>query len=317
MRAATVVAVVGLFIAELSLVAQDPLRPAKDLYASAAYEEALLALGRIGDSISPDLAMQADEYRAFCLFALGRTSEAEQIVESLIRKDPLSRLAAADASPRLERMFAEVRMRVLPSLIRERFRTARVAIEQKSYTAAEPPLVDAALMIVEAQKIGVNDQGLDDLSVLVDGFLQLIRSAAEQKAVVQAPSIATTVGIAGADALPPAALPPTPAAAMTRPAAAARVYTANDRDVVPPVTIDQGIPPMPQAIVGVIRASNNTGIMDIVIDENGRVVEATIRQSVNRFFDAVVVRAARQWRYEPARRDGVPVRYLKTLSFVA
>ena len=50
----------------------------------------------------------------------------------MIRREPLARLDAADASPRLETMFSDVRKRLLPSLIRERFRTARSALDQKS-----------------------------------------------------------------------------------------------------------------------------------------------------------------------------------------
>ena len=36
-------------------------------------------------------------------------------------------------------------------------------------------------MIAEAEKLGVKDDGLADLSVLVDGFLQLIESSADQQ----------------------------------------------------------------------------------------------------------------------------------------
>jgi hypothetical protein len=58
------------------LGAQDPLSAAKDLYVSAAYEEALTALSAINASTTPEVARQADQYRAFCLYALGRTREA-------------------------------------------------------------------------------------------------------------------------------------------------------------------------------------------------------------------------------------------------
>jgi tetratricopeptide (TPR) repeat protein len=109
---------VGLLAVEGRAAAEDPLRAAKDLYAAAAYEEALTMLSRIPDSTSPDLARQAAEYRAFCLFALGRQAEAEQTVEALLRKQPLSRLEATDASPRLQQLFAKIRRRLLPSLLR-------------------------------------------------------------------------------------------------------------------------------------------------------------------------------------------------------
>ena len=81
--------------------------------------------------------------------------EAESVAESIIRKEPLTTLDAADASPRLELMFSNVRKRLLPSLIRDRFRTARSALDQKNLAEAEPLLVEARLMIAEAEKLGV------------------------------------------------------------------------------------------------------------------------------------------------------------------
>ena len=174
MRAIVIVGVV-LVAAGAGLGAQDSLSAAKDLYASAAYEDALSTLSRLDGTTAPDVARQVDEYRAFCLYALGRMREAESVAESIIRKEPLARLDAADASPRLELMFTDVRKRLLPSLIRERYRVARSALDLKSFAVAEPLLAEAKLMIVEAEKIGVKDEGLADLSILVDGFLQLIR----------------------------------------------------------------------------------------------------------------------------------------------
>jgi hypothetical protein len=45
-------------------------------------------------------------------------------------------------------------------------------------------------------------------------------------------------------------------------------------------------------------------------------VESTIRQSLNSSFDTLIVRTARHWKYRPAMKDGVAVRYLKTLVLV-
>src|SRR5579863_2105895 len=72
--------------------AQDPLAAAKDLYASAAYEEALSTLTSVTEQSAPDIIHQADQYRAFCLLALGRNAEAESAAESAIRHDPLAPL---------------------------------------------------------------------------------------------------------------------------------------------------------------------------------------------------------------------------------
>jgi len=317
-----------MFIAGIMLVAaaaapgaQDTLSAAKDLYASAAYEDALSTLGRMDSNGGPEVARQVDEYRAFCLYALGRTREAESIAESIIRKEPLARLDAADASPRLELMFTDVRKRLLPSLIRDRFRAARSSLDQKNYAAAEPHLTEARLMIAEADKIGVRDDGLADLSVLVDGFLQLIQSSAEQKASQQ-PAAAPAVAAAAAPAPRQVAPPPSPSMRQAAPspaaaaAGAARIYSVEDEGVSPPVALEQRMPAMTPQMQLIAKALKNSGILDIVIDETGSVVDATIRQSMNSSFDTLIVRTARRWKYRPAMKDGVAVRFVKTLVLV-
>jgi len=322
MRAIFIIGAV-LVAARAGLTAQDTISVARDLYASAAYEEALSTLSRMdGATAAPDVARQVDEYRAFCLYALGRTREAESIAESMVRKHPLAGLDA-DASPRLETMFAGVRKRLLPSLIRERFRTARSALDQKNFGAAEPPLSEARLMIVEAEKLGVNDEGLADLGVLVGGFLQLIRSSAEQRTAPQPVTPAASMA-AGPSAAPRPAAPAPASSAASRPASstapaaagAGRVYAVDDEGVSPPIVIEQRMPAMTQEMRQITKALQSSGMIDIVIDEAGKVVDATIRQSLNSSFDTLIVRSARRWKYRPAMKDGVPVRYVKTLILV-
>jgi TonB family protein len=293
------------------LSAQDPLSAARDQYASAAYEDALSTLSRLDGATTPAVARQADEYRAFCLYALGRTREAESIAESIIRREPLARLDAADASPRLESMFTDVRKRLLPSLIRDRFRVARSALDQKSFAAADTHLAEARLMILEAEKIGVQDEGLADLSVLVDGFLQLIRSAPDQR--TSQPAAAAPVAAAAAPTTAPRTAGSSPAPAA---ASGPRTYSMDDEGVSPPVAIEQRIPTMTPQMQMITKALKSNGIVDIVIDETGRVVDVTIRQSLNSTFDTLIARTARNWKYQPAMKDGVAVRYLKTLILV-
>ena len=189
---ATLIAGLVLVATQVGVGAQDSLTAAKDLYASAAYEDALSTLTRLteGGGAAPDIARQVDEYRAFCLYALGRTGEAESVAETMIRRDPMMKLDSPDVSPRLEVMFSTVRKRLLPSLIRERFKTARTALEQKNLKEAEPQLAEAKLMIADAEKLAIKDEGLADLSVLVDGFLQLVRSTADQRQATAQPAAA-------------------------------------------------------------------------------------------------------------------------------
>jgi hypothetical protein len=299
------VAMVGVALLALGagLGAQDSLRDAKDLYASASYEAALSSLTKLSsaESSAPDVRRQAEEYRAFCLFALGRTGEAESVAESIIKKDPFAELDPADASPRLEAMFTSVRKRLLPSLIRERVRTARSGLDKKDYPAVEPPLLQARLMIADAEKLGVQDDSLADLGVLVDGFLQVIHLASEQRA--SAPSS------------PPSARPAAtavPAVAATR----SRTYTVDDEGVTPPIVIDQRMPAINPSMVKIAQTTRKSGILEVVIDESGDVVDAIVRQPLMPAFDQLVASTARRWKYRPATVAGVPVRYVKTIVLV-
>ena len=209
-------------------------------------------------------------------------------------------------------MLSNVRMRLLPGLIRDRFRTARSALDQKNLSAAEPQLVEARLMIREAEKLGVKDDGLADLSVLVDGFLQLVRSTAEQRPAAQP---AAVVPDAAAGLAPRQRGEPVPApapSAVTSP----RVYTVDDVGVKPPVVLSQRMPSMTPELLRVIKAIKTNAILDVVIDEKGDVMDAIIRKSLNTSFDNLMVGAARRWKYQPAMKDGVGVRYTKTVVLI-
>jgi TonB family protein len=276
----------------------DPLGTARDLYASAAYEEALTELTRSGGgALTPAAARDIGVYRAFCLVALGRSAEAEAIAESLVRQDPLFSLDQyRDASPRIASLFASVRARVLPEVIWEEYRTAR------SRAAAKAP--DASLrlshvreVLDEAQKIGAWDKTLAELQLLVDGFLELSREAEP----AAAPSPATALD------------EPAPAEPVLPPAASI-VAKAGDAGVVSPIVIFQAVPQPPPALFDLMRLLHRTGTIDVVIDERGAVEDVTVRQSVNAAYDALLVAAARTWRYQPARKDGVPVRFVKTVA---
>jgi hypothetical protein len=271
-----------------------------------------------GGSAAPEIVREVDEYRAFCLYALGRTGEAETVAESIIRREPLIKLDSADASPRLEMMFSNVRKRLLPGLIRERFRAARAALDEKNMTVAEPKLVEARLMIADAEKLGVKDEGLADLTVLVDGFLQLVRSTAEQKpaapaVVAPAPPPQNAVAETPRQRLDPA--PAAPAQTPT-PTPTPRMYNVEDMGVTPPGVISQRMPAMTTDLVKITKAINSSAILDVVIDEKGDVVDVVLKKSLNATFDTLMMNAARRWKYRPAMKDGTPVRYTKTVVLV-
>ena len=226
------VVVVGLLYAAVANAAggqsvavgqNDPLQAARELYESAAYEEALSELTRVKSSVTaPDAVRDLDRYRAFCLVALGRTAEAEELAESLVRKDPMMTVDRLNASPRIEAMFAAVRKRVLPRVIRDEYRTARSLVTEKSPDAGAH-LTHVHRMLTEAEKIGAWDETLSDLRTLVDGFLELSNAAASE------PPPAPARAAAEPAETKPSPPPPDPQT----------LYRPGDAGVVPPVTLSQ------------------------------------------------------------------------------
>ncbi len=323
-----------------SVYAQDPLSAAKELYASAAYDEALAALDRLKAGASPALTIEIDQYRAFCLFALGRTGEAEAVAEGVIRANPLVDLRSEETSPRIVALFADLQKRMLPGLIRDRYRAARASMEEADAAATTTELEQVQRMLTKARSVGAWDEALADMSVLVEGFLDLSRSQTARRAAAApaappaaapAPPPASTTATAaplvpagGAPASRPTNVPAAPAiAAASQPAppeapaapARAAVYSALDTHVTAPVVLLQAIPRVPANLALSMRASKRTGVLEVTIDERGRVETAFIRESVNPVFDGMVVSATKSWEYQPARLEGQPVRYLKRIAF--
>lgn len=305
------IVILGLLLAAVPAVfaAEDPLRAARDLYASASYEEALATLAGIEPSAG-EIARQIDMYRAFSLYALGRTAEAETVAESLIRREPLVDLD--EAAPRIEAMFQNVRKRLLPVLIRAEYRTARTDFDAKKTESAKARLIGARQLLAMARTIGAWDEGLADLQVLVDGFLDLTRAAADQAppAAPAAPP-AAPVSIAVSEPAPQmdSLLP-------IRRAAAPTTYGPEDEGVTPPSIVDQRPPRLPEQIrrILMLKGSATTGVFDLIIDETGLVQQATVRKAIHQVYDELVIVASRSWRYMPATRNGVPVRYRKSIQ---
>ena len=56
------------------------------------------------------------------------------------------------------------------------------------------------------------------------------------------------------------------------------------------------------------------GEVELVIDAEGKVVSARMTRSINPSYDVQLLRAARNWTYRPATRDGVPTQMLKLVT---
>ncbi len=287
----------------LDTLAQDSLAAARDLYASAAYEDALSVLDRLPPPRSVEDARAISEYRAFCLLALGRTTDAEHAIAALVAEQPMFEPAAADMSPRLRATFSEVRRRTLPVIIQQRYADAKAAYDRKEFAAASQGFQQVLTMLSEPSLAPVVGQPpLSDIRTLATGFKDLAVAATPPPPL---PAVATPKAPD-----PEPVRPPAPSAPASKPVAAApRVYASTDTGVVPPATIRQELPAFPGQVM-----IPKQGVIEILIDETGSVESAAMRVSVSTAYDALALAAAKSWRYRPALVNGLPVKYRKAVQ---
>lgn len=273
--------------------ADDPLDAAKTLYLSASYEEALSALTNLPSSVDPD---QADKFRALCLLALNRTQDAQQALEKLAIRRPLLKFDESE-SPKLIAMFREARTRVLPNAAKAMYSTAKSNFEQGQLTTAATQFSE--LLALLSEKEFANQSAFADLRMLAEGFSKLT----DQQLLSER---------AAAAAAKPAQEEPAPPPPSNEPS---RIYSAADADVLPPVAVEQTIPQwVPPS--GNLRYQEFSGVLEVVVDENGAVASASMAQRINVIYDQVLLSATRRWRYRPAQRGGKPVKYRKLINVV-
>ena len=282
-----------LMLSSASAAAQDSLDPVRNLYASAEYEEALTAIGRLKSNADLGGVVEIDRYRALCLIALGRSAEADQAIETAVTLDPLYQPAAADASPRVRAAFAAVRHRVLPTVVRSLYASAKAAYDLKQFAEAAEGL-DKTVRVID--NLDGSNPELGDLRMLASGFLDL------SKAAIAKPS-------------PPPAPAPTPAQASLN------VVTAPvDLAPAPPLPFSNVVAKrqdLPQPPFSLARTKGRyQGAIEVEINEAGDVVGARVIQSVHVLYDPLLLVAAREWKYEPARIDGRPTAVRKRVEVV-
>lgn len=285
------VAIAALTAALVSPPAFDPdsLATAKSLYAAAEYEAALAMLDRLtSDEIGAEVRTVA-EHRAFCLLALGRAKDAESAIAMMVGIDPMYQ-PSSDLSPRLRNAFRDVRRRLLPEIAQQKYGIAKAAFAAAQFAEARDAFGET-MTILNDPELGEAAQRppLSELRVLAAGFRDLSAAsippppipAREQPAVVAAPPVAVV----------------------------RRIYTAEDRTVVPPVARQQKIPPFP-----VNAATSLSGVLELLIDESGAVESAVMRVPIQARFDGQLVDAARSWVFTPATLDGTPVKYRRLVQ---
>ena len=270
---------------------EKELSAARELYASAAYDDALAVLNRLRSSDHPASQSRAiEQYRAFCLLALGRSADAEQAIEAVVAAEPSFQPGEGDASPRIRLAFTSVRRRMLPAIIQQRYAAAKSAFDRKDFAIAADGFGQVLAALTDPDVAAEAKQSpLSDLRTLAVGFQELAAKAALPPPLPVAP-VPVTV------APPP---PPT----------APRVFTGGESGIVPPIAIVQTLPPFPGQVI-----IPRNGKLEVVIDENGAVESATMTGSVTQAYDLMVLAATKTWRYRPATVNGTPVKFRKTVQ---
>ena len=257
--------------------AQETLQHVKDLYASAAYEDALGVLSRLPGA---NQRLEIERYRVFCLIALDRTAEAESAIKGILEDDPL--YSPDEAAPRVVQLFKRVKREATPELARALYTDGKSAMDRKEKDDAVRKF-EQLLQLTDDPEVreGVL---ISELRLLAAGFLDLTRAASP----AEPPTSAASNGSA--------------AAAVVRPAV-----------VTPPVPVRQDLPRwLPYDAAS--RAAEYKGAVKVSISADGKVDAAEIVTPTDRQYDRQLLNAARAWMYEPARRDGVPIPSEKVVS---
>jgi tetratricopeptide (TPR) repeat protein len=268
----------------------DTLGHAKSLYAAAAYDEALAVLDQLQHAAPAEDSTSIAEYKVFCLLALDRRDEARQNIDGILRNNPLYRPSDDQASPRVQSIFRDVRRQSLPKIVVERYTAAKAAFERKDARAVQQ--FDEVLALLD-------DRDVDQTSTLTD--LRAVASAFRDlaKAVAASAPSAADAGPAQQPALP-------------QQAPQNVIYTAADPDVTPPVAQSQ---PMPMWRPSAMESTKEfKGALRLLIDESGAVISATMPATTRAAYDQMLIRAAREWKFLPAQKQGMPVRYLKLIE---
>jgi tetratricopeptide (TPR) repeat protein len=274
MRTYVVIVVASFALLPSTARAQDSLQSAKDLYASAAYEDALKVLSRLQVS---DPKPEVAQYRASCLIALGRTAEAEKAIASVVTANPSFVPDPAEVSPRLQELFARTRRQMVPEIARQVYLEAKVALDRKDRETAVAKF-EAVVQLIDS---GADASGsLSELRLLAAGFLDLSRAMSA----------------------PPATASPT----ARNSAASTANKPVKAPEITPPVAIKQVMPAwFPSDNVS--RQAEFFGSVRVLISATGKVESAEIVRPIHPAYDRLLLLAAKGWEYQPARSDGLAV----------
>jgi len=292
--------------------ADDRLAEALRLYDDATYTRALEVLDQLTLS---QPSPRVHQYRALCLIALGRADAAERAMADIVAADPFFALEAEAASPRIAAQFIAVRRRLLPPLIRRGFADA-TAQYREGATARARQRFDDVLRLLDDPALQA-DQSLADLALVAGAFVELTKAQTPPPsiAVISRPIVvAPALPVIAAPADPAPAPPAAPSSAVVASAPGPMRVTASEPAAFEPAVamvrpLPKWTPPDPRA-----AARAFSGAIALEVDAHGRVVSAASKRTIHPAYDPVVLAAARQWVFQPARQNGRPVKSEVTLE---
>ena len=298
-----VCAVVAALCTVTTVSAQEPLTKAKALYDAANYEDALTLLAPVHDP-------EAQQYRALCMLALGRSQDASREVDSLIASAPTFEPSAEDVSPRFVAMVADAKKRLLPGIARKTFNEARDQFKSGDRAGAAKKF---DLVVTITATDGFKDTSeAEDLRTLASGFIELADASPKARPEQKAPMPAVEPARIAEATPAPSPTPATPTAPPSSTAALPSPGTPpSSADVSQPVVVRQIIPAIPSGISGM---GSPTASVRVEIGTDGHVIKASMQQSAHPLYDRLVLQAAREWLYTPAMLNGRPVASEKVVT---
>jgi hypothetical protein len=187
--------------------------------------------------------------------------------------------------------ISEARKRMLPAILQDKYKQSKAAFDRQDFLEAASGFKEMLDGLADPDiSIAASQSPLADLKTLAIGFHEL-----SSKALVPLRSVPAVVE-APPSRMPAARMPP-------------KVYSVEDRNVVPPQVIRQQIPAFPGRVT-----LQKTGVLEVVIDDNGNVESALMRVPVNAQYDRMTTAAAKTWQYQPATVDGAPVKFVKRIN---
>jgi tetratricopeptide (TPR) repeat protein len=164
---------ITLTVAPAALAQSNSIGAARELYAAAAYDDALTVLNDLRGSDRRDENGRIEYYRALCLLAVGRATEAEAAIEAAVTAEPFAQPADTETSPHVRLAFREVRRRVLPAIIERKYADAKTAFGRKDSTAAQR-FTEVVALIDDPDIQSLRDQpALSQVRALAADYLTL------------------------------------------------------------------------------------------------------------------------------------------------